>query len=276
MELLMKTNRIIPTALLMTTVAFTGSLFTGSAAAHSKNECNIDLNNGVTISPESVKVFNDDKTLFTIQQNGDMSVNGQPVALTSEQQQISAQYVSGLQTVVPNAVNVAFEAIDVATIGVNTAMTTLFGSNSEIEEKITNIIASAREKISDKMERSGDVFTISPHSLNDLENAFDEEFEKEVEEVAMSSMGSVFTLIGDAMSSGTGTFEQRMEAFGKKMERMGEELQMTLKVQTDRLEEQTEQLCHQLKDIDTLETQLQEQVPQFASYNLLDMDEHAE
>jgi hypothetical protein len=78
------------------------------------------------------------------------------------------------------------------------------------------------------------------------------------------------------MSSGTGTFEQRMEAFGKKMERMGEELQMTLKVQTDRLEEQTEQLCHQLKDIDTLETQLQEQVPQFASYNLLDMDEHAE
>lgn len=271
MKTLMKTNSIVPTALLLAAVTVSGSAF-----AHNDNHCSMDLHNGVTISPDQVKVFDDNKTLFQIQQNGALSVNGQPVALTVEQQQISAQYAEGLRKVVPDAVDVALEAIDVASTGVNTALTALFGENSDIENKVNGIIDKARDKIDQSMDRNGQQYTIAPHSFDDLENTFGKEFEEEIEEVAMSSMGSVFSLLSDAMSSGTGTFEQRMEAFGKKMEAMSEDLEQTLQAQSEVLKDKAESLCYQLKDIDKLETELQQSVPQFAAYDLLDMDEEAE
>lgn len=272
----MKTVKFIPATLLMTTLAMSIS---GSALAHSNtsnnNECHLDLQNGVTISPNFVKVFDDNSTLFSIQENGDMTVNGKAVALTAEQQQLSADYAQGLRQAVPDAVDVALEAMEMATAGVNTAFTALFGDNSEIEHKVSGIIDKARDKINENMNRDGDLYTISPNSFSNLENAFDNELEEEIEQVAMNSMGSIFSLLGDAMSSGSGNFEQRMEAFGEKMEKMGEDLETTLEAQGDKLEAKAEALCHQLKDIDKLESQLQQQVPQFSKYELLDMDESA-
>ncbi|MFT4925810.1 MAG: hypothetical protein ACI8WB_001905 [Phenylobacterium sp.] len=285
----MKTSKMIPTTLLMTSIALSLTLtLSTSAFAHddnhhhwdhhksSHNECNLDLQNGVTISPEFVKVFDANKTLFQIQQDGQLTVDGKAVTLTAEQQQISAEYGEGLRKAVPDAVNVALDAMDMASEGVSTALSTLFGENSDIEYKVNGIIDKARGTINDNIERNGELYTIAPDSFKNLEEAFENDIEAEIEKVAMNSMGSIFSLLGDAMSSGSGNFEQRMEAFGEKMEAMGETMEQTFEAQGDKLEAKAEALCYQLKEIDKLETQLQQSVPQFANLELLDMDKEAE
>ncbi|MCJ8273278.1 MAG: YggN family protein [Psychrosphaera sp.] len=279
-----KITKIIPAALFMATVALSSSAFAhdnesnykyGSSKSHSSmsnDECSIDLHNGVTVTPKFVKVFDSNDTLFRIEKNGAMSVDGKSVNLPSSQQKISADYDNGLRDVVPQAVDIAVNAMENATVGVNTAFTALFGENSDIEYKVNQIIEKTKDEINANINHSGDEYTIGPNSFDNLENAFDEDFEKEIEKVAMSSMGSIFSLLGDAMSNGSGDFEQRMEAFGERMEKMGEELETTMEAHGEQLEEQAEALCKQLKEVDELETQLQEQVPQFAKYELLDMD----
>jgi flavodoxin len=276
----MKTTKIIPAALLMTSVAMTG--ISTSAFAHDKNyshggnfnnDCSIDLHNGVTVTPEFVKVFDRNDTLFLINKDGSMTIDGKSVTLSNSEQQISAQYANGIRKAVPQAVDIAVEAMDMATTGVTTAFSALFGENSEIEYKVTQVIERAREQIEENINHDGNKYTIAPNSFDNLENAFDEDFEKEIEKVAMSSMGSIFSLLGEAMTNGNGDFEQRMEAFGDKMEKMGESLEQSLEAQGEKLEEQAEALCMQLKEVDKLETQLQEAVPQFAKYELLDMEE---
>ncbi len=281
-----KTTKIIPAALLMTTVALSGSALAHDnesnyaydsnknfSASMSNNDCSIDLHNGVTVTPKFVKVFDRHDTLFQIEKNGAMSVDGKSVDLTASQQKIAADYANGLRDVVPQAVDIAVNAMEIATVGVNTAFTALFGENSDIEYKVNQIIEKTKDEINENINHSGDEYTIGPNSFDNLEDAFDEDFEKEIEKVAMSSMGSIFSLLGDAMSSGEGDFEQRMEAFGEKMEKMGEKLETTMEAHGEKLEEQAEALCMQLKEVDELETQLQQQVPQFAKYELLDMEE---
>lgn len=274
----MNKMKLIPAAVMMTTVALPGnamahdgkSNFSFSNDHH--NECNIDLHNGVTVTPDYVRVFDDNKTLYRISKNGEMSVRGQSVDLTAEEQQMAADYANGIRATVPKAVAVATEAMDLASKGVSEAMGGLFGQNSDIQMKVEDVMAKAKAAIGEKLNQSGDEFTISPDGLDNMDDIIDQELEQEIEKVVMSSMGSIFTLIGQAMNEGDGNFEERMEAFGEKMERWGENLEASLEAQADKIEEQAEALCNQLKEVDELETALQRKVPEFANFELLEVD----
>lgn len=274
----MNKMKLIPAAILMTTVALSGNSMAHDSKANYKfdnslqEDCSINLHNGVTVTPEFVKVFDGNKTLYSINKNGTMTVRGETIDLTKSQQQIAADYANGIRAAVPKAVNVATEAVELASKGVTEAMGVLFGENSDIQYKVENVMAKAKAKIDDKLSKSGDEFTISPDGLDNMDDIIDKELEKEIEKVVMSSMGSIFTLIGQAMNEGDGDFEQRMEAFGEKMEAWGEDLEKTLEAQAHNIEEQAEALCVQLKEVDKLETELQQQVPEFAKYELLEVE----
>ena len=267
----MKKMTFIPAALFVSTFAMSSG-----ALAHDNNhnECNLNLDNGVTVTPDFLKVFDGDKELYVIERDGSMTVDGKVVSLSADDQKVSAAYANGIRKAVPEAVEIATNAMEMATKGVNTALTALFGDNSEIEHQVNRVIERAQEVIDENINHANGEYTIAPHSFDNLEQAFDEEFEREIEKVAMNSMGNVFTLLGQAMNEGEGTFEQRMEAFGERMEKMGEDLEATMEAQAEQMEAQAEQLCMELKDIDELESQLQRNVPEFAKYELLDMEEH--
>ncbi len=274
----MNKMKMIPAAILMSTVALTGNAMAheGKSNFHADNnfvgDCNINLHQGVTVTPSYVKVFDKHHTLYQISKNGEMTIDGKTVSLDSTQQQTAAQYAEGIRSSVPKAVAIATDAIELASKGVGEAMGTLFGENSDIQIRIEDVMAKAKEKVNESLSRSGDEFTISPDGFDDMDNIIDEELEQEIEKVVMSSMGSIFSLIGQAMSEGDGDFEQRMEAFGEKMEKWGEELEASLEAQADDIEEKAEALCQQLKEVDELETKLQSQVPEFAKFDLLEVD----
>lgn len=266
---------------LVTSALFISSLaLAGNASAHDRNDshysfdnsCSINLSSGVTVTPDHIKVFEGSKVLYRINKDGQMTVNGESVDIDASTQQLAAQYGQGLRDSVPQAAEIAFDAMEIASVGVSTALGTIFGENSDIEYQVTDIIDRAKAKLQDKFDQQGNSFTIAPDSFENMDDIFGPEFEDEIEQVAMSSMGSIFSIIGEAMSNSNGDFEERMEAFGEKMEKMGEELEETLEAQTGRIEEQAEQLCTQLEAIDDIETQLQDRVPEMKNYGLIEVE----
>lgn len=266
---------------LVTSALFISSLaLAGNANAHDRNDshysfdnsCSINLSNGVTVTPDYVKVFDGNKVLYRINKNGEMTVRGESIDLDASTQQLAADYGQGLRDSVPQAAEIAFDALEIASVGVSTALGAIFGENSDIEYKVSDIIDRTKDKLQEKFDQQGNNFTIAPDSFDDMDNIFGPEFEKEIEQVARNSMGSIFAVIGEAMSSGNGDFEERMQAFGEKMEKMGEELEETLESQAERIEDQAEQLCAQLQDVDQIESQLQRKIPEMKNFGLIEVE----
>lgn len=277
----MNKMKLIPAALMMSSVAFAGSSMAHEGKSNYSfdnsfnSECSINLQNGVTVTPEFVKVFDErKKTVYRIEKNGEMSVEGESLDLDSSQQQAAADYANGIRQAVPKVVNIAGDAMELASKAVTEAMGGLFGQNSDVQVRVEDLMTQAKERISEKLSQSGDEFTISKNGMDEWDDVIDKELEQEIEKVVMNSMGSIFTLIGQAMSEGDGTFEERMEAFGEKMESWGEDLERSLEAQASKIEEQAEALCQQLKTIDKMETELQQQVPEFANFELLEVEKH--
>jgi hypothetical protein len=102
-------------------------------------------------------------------------------------------------------------------------------------------------------------------------DAFGNEFAQAIEEAVASSMGSVMMIIGKAMSSGEGNFEQRMEAFGTKMERFGDNLSARMELKSAALEQRADVMCSKLHALDVIESQIQQAVPQMKQYDLFDI-----
>ncbi len=84
--------------------------------------------------------------------------------------------------------------------------------------------------------------------------------------------GNVLIMVGKAMAGGEGTFEQRMQAFETKMDKFGEDLDAEMNAKGDALEARGQQVCSQLQTLDSLEQQIQAQVPQMANFDVISVD----
>jgi len=88
-----------------------------------------------------------------------------------------------------------------------------------------------------------------------------QELESEIESLIKESSGHMMVLIGKMMLKGEGgmkDFEQQMEAFGESMEARGEQL-----------EKSANAMCGKMERLEALETQMQEQIPAIAAFDLL-------
>ena len=130
----------------------------------------------------------------------------------------------------------------------------------------------ALAKISDAANQvvvqDGDNTYLYGSRLDTIDQAFGPEFEQAIEEAVTQSMGSIMMLVGKAMTSGEGNFEQRMEAFGAKMEKFGENLEAKMDIKAAALEQRGDALCAQVTQLDALETRIQQQIPAMQQYDL--------
>jgi hypothetical protein len=61
-----------------------------------------------------------------------------------------------------------------------------------------------------------------------------------------------------------------MTAFGAKMDKFGDDLEVEMQQKSDGLEARGEQICTQLRELDVIEEQIQAQVPAMKVYDLID------
>ena len=229
-------------------------------ASLAAEECRVELRNDFRVSSKALEVSSVGDTLYVIRQGGELSVGGEAVTLDTEQRDLAEQYAGDVGALASQWVELVSEALGLVGESLERALGEAFGGDSDAAAQTGIAIARAREKF-DSMTRPEDgVYTVSAYEFNELGEVLGEE----IEEAVKVSVGALLIEIGETLSSGEGSFQDRMEAFGQRMELMGGKLEHM----GASLEETADRLCTELRALQKLERKVADEIPELEDYPL--------
>lgn len=248
----------------------------GSAHAHvdghSSDQCNIQFEGSLEYADERLTIMLEDNTEVEFNPYGDVYVDGSLLTLSDAEQAAAQSYYSQMTEAVPLTVNIATDAVAIA----STAVTEVFGELLGYDDDLTLEFEALFEDVNAKMDQhfyaENGAFKMNSSSFEDgnfIDSSWENEFEEKVENLIENSMGRILIAIGTEMLWGGGD----MDAFEARMENFGESIEQRVEAQSIELEEKAHQLCGVLSIADIAETQLSN-VPELKTLNLLDIENH--
>jgi hypothetical protein len=249
---------LIATALILAT----SSTF-AYEASFTNDSCGADILGGIKITAVAIEFSKNKQQLYKIVNNEDLYVNGEQIALTYTQQSLVTDYSSSIRAVVPEIKNIALDAIDLASDGVNLAFNELLGEGNDLSLDITAQLAEIRIEVDKGFTSNKDIY-FDEEGFSGEED-FEKRIENAVENTIQNSIGSLMIAVGQQMlfSGGDGdAFETRMENFGEKMEH-------EMESRGEKIEKRGEELCQSVVAIDVLENELSHEVVELKDMNLL-------
>jgi len=240
--------------------------------AHDEHSCNVNFDKDLSINSELVSMKDAGTELWRINSSGQLWLDGKAVTTDSNTQALLRDYQAGIRTQTLETVALVEDALVLAADAVNSVLTELTGDSLQQHPALQTALDKIKTSTESIVVRSGDTIDIYGSRFDNIDNAFGPEFEQAIEEAVTSSMGSIFTIIGKAMISGEGNFEQRMEAFGERMERFGEDLEARMDIKSSALEQRGDAMCANLQQLDVLESQIQQAIPQMQQHDLIEIN----
>ncbi|MDX1677427.1 DUF2884 family protein [Arsukibacterium sp.] len=239
-----------------------------NAMAHQNNQCNIEFEKDLVINSDSVRLQDNGTTLWQIDDNGQLILDGKPVMVNNDTRLLLRDYQAGIRSQTKETVALVEDALIMASDALTTVMAELTGKSLDDYPAVQQALAQISDAANQVVVREGDNTYLYGSRLESIDQAFGPEFEQAVEEAVNQSMGNIMMLVGKAMTSGEGSFEQRMEAFGQKMEKFGEDLEAKMEIKAAALEQRGDAICAQVNQLDTLETRIQQHIPAMQQYDL--------
>lgn len=251
------------------------TLFSSIAMAHESDQnCSLELHDDLLVQRADVQLLRNDTPLWRISDQGQLWINNQPVDTDASTAVLLQQYQSGLRNNAQDTVTLVADALSLASEAIGRVMTHFEIDNSEAQANIDRALNKMRGSMDQILVRNDEGIRINGSRLSGVDNGFDEEFSKAIEESVAEITGNAMMLVGKAMSSGEGNFEQRMEAFGQKMDKFGKELEADMDVRGEQLEARGQQICSSLQQLDGLEGQIQSKVPAMQQFDLIQVSEN--
>lgn len=239
----------------------------------SSNECSIDLNYSVAIENSHIRFINNDQTLVQINNQEQLFVKGKQINLTDRQQALVSEYAEQVNQQVPEAVNLAVDAVEIAFQAIGHVVTSISGEDSQSNERLDTIFSKIKNEVDKRFHEEDGNYYLAQQNFDEFDQFMEDEIEGEIEGLISESVGDLLIAVGTAMNNEEGDFEQKMEAFGERMETMGEEIEVAVEAKAEAIGVKAEELCHNLKDLDNLETELSNSVDELADFNLLTVSE---
>lgn len=264
---------------LLIAAGFALTTISTSVMAHNTNEfnnnnCNITLENDLLINSQQVSLNDAGTELWRISNDGKLWIDGKTVQVDRQTTALLQQYQAGIRSQTLETLELVEDALVLAADAVNTVLTELTGKPLEKHPAMQTALDNIRTASERIVVRDGDNIAVHGSRMQNMDDAFGAEFEQAIEQAVTQSMGSVLMLVGQAISSGEGNFEQRMEAFGKKMERFGEDLEARIEAKADGLEHRGELMCSNIKQLNQLESDIQQAVPAMQKYDLIQVSDN--
>lgn len=242
--------------------------FSLNAMAHQNTHCNIEFENDLVINSSSVMLQDNGATLWQIDKDGQLTLNNKAVMVNNETRLLLRDYQAGIRSQTTDTIALVEDALIMASEALTTVVSELTGKTLDEYPAMQKALAKISDAANQVVVQDGDNTYLYGSRLENIDQAFGPEFEQAIEEAVSQSMGNIMMLVGKAMTSGEGSFEQRMEAFGQKMEKFGENLEAKMDIKAAALEQRGEAICSQVTKLDTLETRIQQQIPAMQQYDL--------
>jgi hypothetical protein len=235
------------------------------AQAHSS--CNINVDAGVNISSKAIEFYQDDRLAYRIINDRQLEVAGALVVLTSAQQQRVTQYAQQIRALVPEVHGIAIEGVNMAIDSVSLVFDGLLGDGNKVSRQLRSELTSLRGDVEHYFTSENTIHFNQPGTKSSefLGKYFETRVERIVETSIQDSIGSLMIAMGKEMLTSGGD----MEAFEKRMNRFGDDIEAQMASRCAKMETRADELCQSVVVVDALEEQLREEVPAVRPFNLL-------
>lgn len=235
-----------------------------STISFSNEQCDVEFKNDIRIKPNELEIFTANNRAMQFNTQGDLTVNGQSVALNTTQREELTKYANNLRKELPEVANIALDGVKIAGVALEEV-------GNAFNVSGLDDISSLMDEIKTEVETTfyqQDTFIIGQQSFNRFGENFEQQFEKQietaVESAVMQSMGSILVALGSELIGSGGD----MDAFEERMDKMGSQIEEKVELHAKKLEKRANALCDRFATIAKQEQQLSADVPELRGYEL--------
>ncbi|MGQ8366603.1 DUF2884 family protein [Glaciecola sp. 1036] len=229
-------------------------------------QCDVNINAELNVAEDLMTITLDNGDILKINAQGDTWKNGSQLSLNSAQRSLTQQYYSDIKALVPDAIELASDAIAVTNTALTKVLNGLFGENNSMVQSLSETLSEIETELRDaiyqpdgSMQFGKAIFAEEGSFSKSLNTKID----SAVEELMAEAMGQMFVVIGKAMMSG----DTDLADFETRMENLGEELEQEIEVESAKIESSAKRLCDSLEVIDNTENALQK----YSDFSKLDL-----
>lgn len=256
----------------MKALLIAATLLIGTTSAH-EQQCNIQLDKDLIITPDSVTIQSNNIELWRINSQGKLWLETKSMPTDNKTQQQLQQFQADIRQQTGQTIALVEDALVLASDAINTVVSELTGEPVSNSSAINTAMAKVKAYSDSLMHTQQDNITVYGSRFNTADKVFDQAFEQAIEQTVTQSIGSIMQIVGKALTSSEGSFEQRMTAFADKMENFGSQLEQKIESQVSTLEQRGKALCDSLHKLDKLETDIQQAIPQMRQYDLIEISQ---
>lgn len=242
------------------------ALFTSTAALAHDNNCNIELNADVEISPSHIAFSKNDQPVYQINDDTVLLVNNKEVSLDDQQQALVTEYSESIRAMVPEVKAIAIEGISLAQDGIDLAFNKLLGDDNDVSGSLKEDLHLLQKDIEYRLDSDQTISIKEDGTIGGFNDAeFEQRIESSVERAVEDSLGKLMMVVGQKMIMSGGD----MDEFGKEMEEFGNTIETEMETRAEKLELKADALCMSAKQIENLETQMSNEIPALKNVDML-------
>ncbi|GAA5190237.1 DUF2884 family protein [Ferrimonas gelatinilytica] len=231
-------------------------------------QCDLSFQHTLEVDSERLLVSENKKILYRFEQ-GRLWLGDEEVPLTPVQHDALALYQSQLLVNAKALVGVVDEALGLATVAVDEVVTEL-GALGVEADSLTGLMEGVRQRVQGSLVTGSGSYKLSGETMNNLESEIDDAVSEQLEQAITASVGSVMVMMGQALADGeAGSFEEKMEKFGRSMEQMGERLEARVEAQSEEIERKAEAMCQDWIAVDQIEGEVQRLIPELNGIDVI-------
>ncbi|MCV2884807.1 YggN family protein [Aestuariibacter sp. AA17] len=238
-----------------------------NAAADLK--CNVDLKYGLVVNDDHIRVIDETRTVYQINNRQQLIVQGEWIQLDPRQQADLESFAEGIHYVVPKMIILASEGVELAVDTIEHVYVGLVGTEHNSYAKIQRSLERVEKRIKERFIHASDNYYIGPGKLENVDDLVDKELEEQLEQAINTSLGGVLSAIGGLASDGTAEQEQRIEALTERLESVGQEIERHVGTKAEKLRHKAKWFCNKMHYLDRVEDNLRDKVPEMKKFNVI-------
>lgn len=232
-------------------------------------ECDVDLKFGMVVNERQIRIIDESRTLYQINDSNQLIVKGEWLELEPQQQEDLQTLAEGVHYVVPKMIILATEGVELAVGTVEHVYVGLVGKEHKSYDKLQSSLQRVQRRIKEKFIQANDNFYIGPGSLENVDELVDRELEEQIEQAINTSLGGVLSAIGGLSAGGDANTEQRIQNLSERIEIMGQEIERQVGPQADSLRMKAKWFCNKMHHLDLIEEKLRAAIPELQAYNVI-------
>ncbi|MEH6713369.1 MAG: YggN family protein, partial [Paraglaciecola polaris] len=217
---------------------------------------------------DQIRVIDNSRTVYQINQDNQLIVQGQWVSLSPKQQAELKELADGVHHVVPKMILLASEGVELAIETVEHVYIGLVGEEHESYEKLRSSLARVQSRVKEKFIHAGSSFYMGPGTLENVDDLVDRELEEQIEEAMNTSLGGILSAIGGLVSESTST-EEKIAKLAEKIDTIGSTVEEKFSPKSQTLQQKAHWFCNEFKRLDRVENRLRQDIPQLTKYDVV-------